>query len=46
LHKYLAILIAAIVAGHTLAALKHHYLDKNDILRRMLPNLKRKKNET
>ncbi|RTL12015.1 MAG: cytochrome b [Neisseriaceae bacterium] len=45
LHKYLAILIAAIVGGHTLAALKHHYLDKNDILRRMLPNLKCKKNE-
>lgn len=43
LHKYLAILLAALVAGHTLAALKHHYLDRIDILRRMLPNLKRQK---
>lgn len=43
LHKYLAILLAVIIAGHSIAALKHHFIDKNQILRRMLPWAKSKK---
>ncbi|NNM58350.1 MAG: cytochrome b [Legionellales bacterium] len=41
-HKYLAILITIIVAGHVLDALKHLFIDKNQIMRRMLPTFKRK----
>lgn len=37
LHKFLAIIITTIVAGHTLAAIKHHIIDKNQVLTRMLP---------
>lgn len=43
LHKYLAIGIALIVGGHATAALKHHIVDKNDILLRMLPSRGRNK---
>ena len=42
LHKYLAILITTIVAGHVIAALKHHFIDKNQILTHMLPWSKNK----
>lgn len=43
LHKYLAILLTVIIAGHSIAALKHHFVDKNQILMRMLPWTKSKK---
>lgn len=36
-HKYLNWLLAATLAGHVAAALKHHFIDRDDILRRMLP---------
>lgn len=36
-HEALFLALAAIVTVHALAALKHHYLDRDDTLRRMLP---------
>jgi cytochrome b561 len=36
-HETLAWTLAAVVALHVLAALKHHYVLKDDVLRRMLP---------
>jgi cytochrome b561 len=38
LHMGLNLLFAAVIAGHIGAALKHHFIDKDDILKRMLPN--------
>ena len=35
-HKYLAILLAALVILHALAALKHHLIDKDETLKRMI----------
>ena len=35
-HYYFAYAIAAIVAVHSSAAVKHHIIDRNDVLRRML----------
>ena len=37
-HSILNWLFVAAVAGHIGAALKHHFIDKDDILTRMLPN--------
>ncbi|MBB5373443.1 cytochrome b [Acidocella aromatica] len=37
IHDLNAWLIIILVGGHTLAALGHHYLLKDDVLRRMLP---------
>lgn len=37
IHEALAIMLSTLVAGHIIAALKHHFIDKNDILRRILP---------
>ncbi|WP_199152961.1 cytochrome b [Chromobacterium sp. ASV23] len=37
LHTALNYLLAATVVGHAAAALKHHLLDKDDVLSRMLP---------
>ncbi len=37
-HKSLNLLFVAVLAGHIGAALKHHFIDKDDILTRMLPN--------
>jgi cytochrome b561 len=37
LHYWLNMLMAALVAGHVLAALKHQFLDRDGVLRRMLP---------
>jgi cytochrome b561 len=37
----LALALYAIVALHVLAALKHHFFLKDDILRRMLPFTKK-----
>jgi len=36
-HKGLNFFMALVVAGHVLAALKHHYFDRDDVLTRMLP---------
>jgi cytochrome b561 len=36
-HKSLNLLFVAVLAGHIGAALKHHFIDKDDILNRMLP---------
>ena len=38
LHKYLAYLLALLVAGHVGAALKHHFVDRDRLLHRMWPN--------
>jgi len=36
-HKVLNLLFVAVLAGHIGAALKHHFIDKDDILTRILP---------
>ena len=36
-HEVLAFVIIGLVSLHILAALKHHFIDKDNILRRMLP---------
>ena len=36
-HYWLNMVLAAAVAGHVLAALKHHFIDKDGVLKRMLP---------
>jgi cytochrome b561 len=41
-HEILNYIMMALVAGHALAALKHHFIYKNDVLRRMLPFIKNK----
>jgi cytochrome b561 len=37
LHQALNVLLAVLVAGHSAAALKHHFIDHDDVLARMLP---------
>ncbi len=37
-HETLAWLFVLLVVGHTAAALKHHFIDKDDILIRMSPD--------
>ncbi|QRM19908.1 cytochrome b [Dechloromonas sp. TW-R-39-2] len=37
IHMSLNLLFVATLLGHIAAALKHHFIDKDDILRRMLP---------
>jgi cytochrome b561 len=37
IHEYLNLLFGVLVAGHVAAALKHHTMDRDDILVRMLP---------
>ena len=37
LHWGLSMLLAAVVVGHVAAALKHHFIDRDDVLTRMLP---------
>ena len=41
LHEFLAFTTIGLLVLHIGAALKHHYRDKDDILQRMLPMLKR-----
>jgi cytochrome b561 len=41
-HETLNFLMIAIVAGHAGAALKHHFIDRDDILTRMSPHHSRK----
>lgn len=36
-HALLAWAIVLLAAGHAAAALKHHFIDRDDVLRRMLP---------
>ena len=36
-HLGLNLVMAAVVVGHVLAALKHHFKDRDDVLKRMLP---------
>ena len=36
-HQSLNLLFVAVLTGHIAAALKHHFVDKDDILTRMLP---------
>jgi len=42
-HESLNFLFIAVLAGHIGAALKHHFIDKDDILTRMLPDLSKEK---
>ena len=37
-HMSLNLLFVAVIVGHTGAALKHHFIDRDDILTRMLPS--------
>jgi len=39
-HVFLNVTLFAIVCTHIAAALKHHFLDRDDVLVRMLPFLK------
>lgn len=41
-HEVLNFLLLGLVAGHTGAAIKHHFIERDDILTRMLPFLRRK----
>lgn len=36
-HETLNFLLLFLLAGHVSAAMKHHWIDKDDILKRMLP---------
>jgi cytochrome b561 len=36
-HEIAAVIFVAVIALHLLAALKHHFVDKNDVLRRIVP---------
>jgi len=36
-HLSLNLLLIVIIAGHAAAALKHHFIDRDDVLVRMLP---------
>lgn len=40
-HETLNWLLAALVAGHGGAALKHHFMDRDEVLRRMLPSFRK-----
>ena len=37
IHETLNFILIAVVIGHAAAALKHHFIDKDDVLTRMLP---------
>lgn len=37
IHKWLGYILIAIICLHVSAALKHHFINKDDVLRRMLP---------
>lgn len=45
-HAWLNYLLLALVAGHAAMALKHHLIDRDDILVRMAPWLRRSKEES
>lgn len=37
LHNSLALVFVTLIVGHTIAALKHHFIDKSSVLTRILP---------
>ena len=39
-HRWINYTMAAVIAGHAGAALKHHFVDRDDVLVRMLPFLR------
>ena len=39
LHEALNWALLALISTHVLAALKHHFIDKDQILKRMLPSI-------
>ena len=41
IHETLNFVMAGLVAAHLGAALKHHFVDRDDVLTRMLPFLSR-----
>ncbi len=41
-HSLTAWLISAVTVAHTLAALKHHFIDRDNVLLRMLPRRRRR----
>ena len=41
-HSSLNFALAGLVAAHVGAALKHHFIDRDDVLTRMLPFLKKR----
>jgi cytochrome b561 len=41
-HKYLNFLLAGLVLAHIGAALKHHFIERDEVLARMVPFLRRK----
>jgi cytochrome b561 len=42
-HQLLNYTLAGLVLAHTAAALKHHFVDRDDVLIRMLPFLDKEK---
>lgn len=40
-HRWINYTMAAVVALHAAAALKHHFIDRDDVLARMLPRLRK-----
>ena len=44
-HKSINFTMAGVIAFHAAAALKHHFVDRDDVLRRMLPDLNLKHRE-
>jgi cytochrome b561 len=40
IHYWLNMAMAAAVLAHAAAALKHHFIDRDDVLKRMLPSFK------
>jgi cytochrome b561 len=43
MHQFLALTLLAVASVHVLAALKHHFWNKDDVLKRMLPSIKSEK---
>jgi cytochrome b561 len=40
-HHWINYMLAAVIALHAAAALKHHYIDRDDVLVRMLPSFRK-----
>ncbi len=45
-HEWLFWVLVAVVVLHAAAALKHHVVDRDEVLMRMLPRLRKKRKET
>ncbi|WP_255556378.1 cytochrome b/b6 domain-containing protein [Methylococcus sp. ANG] len=37
IHRFLGWALAALVVGHVVMAIKHHHIDRDGVLKRMLP---------